>query len=255
MAEEEEPSGASLRGGRTQRTGAHYSGAVEDVADEILDDPEKRSKVLGEVKAQRKSAEADVQLLANRLQHLRNEEAKARSKIAATQNRAAEIRYLKKRNEDHRRLRDQQKLIHHEAVKQESATMTRDRTGRKAHIKMARDRLVASNRKEFEKERQLKQKQSTMLADRRRDEMMRNKRRKEEIQAMQKARREKREAAEVSIRSMLESVCFPVCLLECNSLCEALQLRSPFLSSYCLYDTNWSRRSDCADNERRARHA
>ena len=208
MAEEEESSGASLRGGRTQRTGAHYSGAVEDVADEIFDDPEKRSKVLGEVKAQRKSAEADVQLLANRLQHLRNEEAKARSKIAATQNRAAEIRYLKKRNEDHRRLRDQQKLIHHEAVKQESATMTRDRTGRKAHIKMARDRLVASNRKEFEKERQLKQKQSTMLADQRREEMMRNKRRKEEIQAMQKARREKREAAEVRIRIVHESVCF-----------------------------------------------
>ena len=229
MAEQQEAaSGASLRGDRTQRSGAHYSGAVDDVADEIFDDPEKRSKVLGEVKAQRKSAEADVQLLANRLQHLRNEEAKARSKIAATQNRAAEIRYLKKRNEDHKRLRDQQKLIHHEAVKQESATMTRDRTGRKAHIKMARDKLVASNRKQFAKEKQLKQKQGTMLADRRKEEMLRNKRRKEEIMRMQKARREKREAEEVRICSMLAPVYFMRATAQARVSLRAVLMLSPF---------------------------
>ena len=157
-----------------------------------------------------------------------HEEAKARSKIAATQNRAAEIRYLKKRNEDHKRLRDQQKLIHHEAVKQESATMTRDRTGRKAHIKMARDKLVASNRKQFAKEKQLKQKQGTMLADRRKEEMLRNKRRKEEIMRMQKARREKREAEEVRICSMLAPVYFMRATAQARVSLRAVLMLSPF---------------------------
>ena len=42
-----------------------------DLSDEVFSDPTKRSRVMVEVKTQRRAAEADVQLLANRLQHLR----------------------------------------------------------------------------------------------------------------------------------------------------------------------------------------
>ncbi|CAM9475293.1 unnamed protein product [Choristocarpus tenellus] len=53
-----------------------------------------------EAKNQRKRAEADVNLLANRLAHLRVEEEKARKKTEETMLRAAEILNLKKRNDE-----------------------------------------------------------------------------------------------------------------------------------------------------------
>ena len=53
-----------------------------------------------DVKNNRKRAEADLQLLANRIALLRTEEAKAMVKISETKTRAKEILAFKKRNED-----------------------------------------------------------------------------------------------------------------------------------------------------------
>jgi hypothetical protein len=53
-----------------------------------------------DVKNNRKRAEADLQLLANRIALLRAEEQKAISKINETKSRAKEILAFKKRNED-----------------------------------------------------------------------------------------------------------------------------------------------------------
>ena len=49
-------------------------------------------------KNERRRAESDVQLLANRLAHLRAEEEKARKKIEETKKRAGEILEMKERN-------------------------------------------------------------------------------------------------------------------------------------------------------------
>jgi len=51
-----------------------------------------------DIKNQRKRAEADVQLLANRLQHLRTAESRARKKIVETRVRTDEIKHLRQRN-------------------------------------------------------------------------------------------------------------------------------------------------------------
>ena len=57
--------------------------------------------IMLDAKNARKRAEADVQLLANRLQHLRVAEERARKKICETKARTGEILSLKKRNMEH----------------------------------------------------------------------------------------------------------------------------------------------------------
>lgn len=56
-----------------------------------------------DAKNARKCAEADVQLLANRLSHLRQEEARAQRRIEEANHRANEIEAVKKRNQEHQR--------------------------------------------------------------------------------------------------------------------------------------------------------
>lgn len=56
-----------------------------------------------DAKNARKCAEADVQLLANRLAHLRQEEARAQKRIEEANRRAKEVEGLKKRNVEHQR--------------------------------------------------------------------------------------------------------------------------------------------------------
>lgn len=56
-----------------------------------------------DAKNERKCAEADVQLLANRLAHLRQEEHRAQKRIDEANRRAKEIESTKKRNQEHQR--------------------------------------------------------------------------------------------------------------------------------------------------------
>ncbi|EQC37117.1 hypothetical protein SDRG_05344 [Saprolegnia diclina VS20] len=72
------------------------------------DEPEPLSAIHSEMldaKMQRKRTEDDVQLLANRLAHLRMEEKKAQKKIDEANKRAREIELVKKRNADHLRMK------------------------------------------------------------------------------------------------------------------------------------------------------
>jgi len=163
-------------------------------ADDMPADPKQRSQVMMLVKSDRKRAEADAQLLANRLQHLRMEEAKARGRIVATQNRVDEIRYLKKRNEDHAARRQAQRTLHRQAVANEQTTMTQDRKGRARKIYEARANLISSKKKEIEQHKKAQKQRDLKLAEDRRAEMARNRKRKDDIRAMQEARRKKREA-------------------------------------------------------------
>lgn len=60
------------------------------------------------LKNDRRRAESDVQLLANRLIHLRNEEDKAERKIEETRKRATEIQMLKKQRIEQQRKKDEE---------------------------------------------------------------------------------------------------------------------------------------------------
>ena len=66
--------------------------ALDDMSNQQLVDAMLRAK------NERRRAESDVQLLANRLAHLRAEEEKARRKIEETKKRASEILDMKARN-------------------------------------------------------------------------------------------------------------------------------------------------------------
>ncbi|DAZ94420.1 TPA: hypothetical protein N0F65_002560 [Lagenidium giganteum] len=68
-----------------------------------------------DAKNERKRAEVDVQLLANRIAHLRNEDARAQKRIEEANRRAKEIEQVKKRNSDHQRA----KLRMYEQMQQE----------------------------------------------------------------------------------------------------------------------------------------
>lgn len=58
-----------------------------------------------DAKKQRKRVEVDVQLLANRLTHLRTEDVRAQKRIEEANRRAKEIEAVKKRNEERQRVK------------------------------------------------------------------------------------------------------------------------------------------------------
>jgi len=80
------------------------STANGNAGDTTLANPSKGKQVSEtlQAKRERQRAQADVQLLMNRLKHLQLEEERARKKIDETNCRAKEISNLKKRNEDKR---------------------------------------------------------------------------------------------------------------------------------------------------------
>lgn len=83
----------------------HHHNGVTSVMTSPRDDEaicELQSAML-DAKNQRKRAEEDVQLLVNRLAHLRAEDARAQKRIDEANRRAKEIETVKKRNEERQR--------------------------------------------------------------------------------------------------------------------------------------------------------
>jgi hypothetical protein len=145
-----------------------------------------------EAKAARKRAEADVNLLANRLQHLRNEEAKARKKIDETRKRAGEIKSLKDRNKSSNQHREQLQSFHNQVVAHEQQDVTATRTNRKAQIESAMTTLKQSRHNEVENKRAGRKQNEEMIAAQRAAERKRNEDRKLEIKRAQQAALEKK---------------------------------------------------------------
>ncbi|TMW61972.1 hypothetical protein Poli38472_009465 [Pythium oligandrum] len=81
-----------IRGDATPRNEADENDALTQVTSAMLD-----------AKKQRQLAEADVQLLSNRLVHLRTEDARAQKRIDEANRRAKEIETIKHRNAEHQR--------------------------------------------------------------------------------------------------------------------------------------------------------
>ncbi|KUF97056.1 hypothetical protein AM588_10009638 [Phytophthora nicotianae] len=86
------PTQSSLLASRTQQQEEAYS----ELQSAMLD-----------AKKQRQQAENDAQLLANRLTHLRAEDARAQKRIEEAKRRAREIEAIKKRNEDKQRVKQE----------------------------------------------------------------------------------------------------------------------------------------------------
>jgi len=104
------------------------------------------TSVMLDVKNARKRAEADLQLLSNRLALLRAEEQKALQKMTETKSRASEILEIKKRNEEILN----EKISHHVnkeiATKEIRARAERDRLERKEKIHRNKDLLLEARR-------------------------------------------------------------------------------------------------------------
>ena len=117
--------------------------AQEDVDD--LSNDELVEAML-QAKNDRRRAESDVQLLANRLAHLRAEEEKARKKIAETKRRADEVATMKRRNALLQKKKAEEKAMQQNVIQREQQRVAMRRAAQRAqksgaHSKMNEDKL------------------------------------------------------------------------------------------------------------------
>jgi len=105
------------------------------------------TSVMCDAKNQRIRSEADMKLLANRIQHLQLAEERARKKIAETKSRTGEIMSLKKRNlqfaEQKRRLKSEREIT----ISALQQAVTTAKVSQRNHIRSARS-LAESRRRD-----------------------------------------------------------------------------------------------------------
>ena len=94
-----------------------------------------------QAKNDRRRAESDVQLLANRLAHLRAEEEKARRKIAETKRRAGEVATMKKRNALLQKKKEEEKRMRNEVIQREQQRVAMRRAAQRAKRSGANNKL------------------------------------------------------------------------------------------------------------------
>ena len=95
-----------------------------------------------QAKNDRRRAESDVQLLANRLAHLRAEEEKARRKIAETQRRAKEVRNIKlEKMPGYKEKKMEEKRQRHKMIQREQQRVAMRRANQRAKRKGASTQL------------------------------------------------------------------------------------------------------------------
>lgn len=99
-----------------------------------------------ESKNNRKRAEADLQLLSNRIALLRLEEQKSLQKVQETKKRAQEILEIKKRNENSVQQRIMLNVNKEMEVKEVHEKAIRERDARRAKLAVTREQLVESKR-------------------------------------------------------------------------------------------------------------
>lgn len=93
----------------------------------------------------RKRAEADLQLLSNRISLLRNEEARAMTKITETKNRAKEILIMKKKNEQMAKNRQSKLLGSDDASRHNKDKVAKQKAEREKRISASKQ-IVAESR-------------------------------------------------------------------------------------------------------------
>jgi hypothetical protein len=94
-----------------------------------------------QAKNDRRRAESDVQLLANRLAHLRAEEEKARRKISETKRRAEEVATMKKRNALLQKKKAEEKQMRNQVIQREQQRVAMRRAAQRAKRSGANNKL------------------------------------------------------------------------------------------------------------------
>lgn len=149
-----------------------------------------------DAKNSRRRAECDVQLLANRLAHLRQEEAKAQRKISETKRRAGEIVRMKKRNADNLRRKELEKASQGNVIgkEQQSIAMRRKKAQNDRNYRM-KDK-ISGKLAAVRKQKEIKARNAAEIKQRQQEEILRKKRQKALIkhrEAMLKAEKERKE--------------------------------------------------------------
>lgn len=103
---------------------------------------ENNASAMLDVKNNRKRAEADLQMLANRIALLRTEEQKALVKIAETKTRAKEIIIQKKRNEDDVQARMSGNMVREMETRAIQAKVVVDKQRAKASLAVSKKAFV-----------------------------------------------------------------------------------------------------------------
>ena len=158
--------------------------------------PDEFAKLMIRARKERKQAEGDSLLLANRLEHLRKEQAKAQKRVEETKKRAAEISGMKKRNTDNQSVKSAsshsaQRRRHVEMMKmaEQKAAMKQRKADRRKKKDAERTAEVARRGKE--KERLKKEKEA-----RQRAELEKKRAQKEKVRLARLAAKRKKEARE-----------------------------------------------------------
>ncbi|OQS02729.1 hypothetical protein THRCLA_04933 [Thraustotheca clavata] len=170
-----------------------------------------------DAKVQRKRTEDDVQLLANRLAHLRMEEKKAQKKIDEAIKRAQDIAAIKKRNADHLRWKREHierqqsnvpKLSGNSQKRKESAFMSlaeqRTKQAQDKKSQMQQLSCQLSKEREMEKFRLMKQSEAIKKCEQEAARKRELARKKQEKQLIKQAR--DKLAEEYKKKSMAENV-------------------------------------------------
>jgi hypothetical protein len=162
----------------------------------------KRSNDILDAKNSRKRAEADVQLLANRLQHLRNEQAKAQKKIEETKRRASDIKQLKKKNVDMADNRVNNQRDMNSRLGMEMQHINRQRQERQKNVQQSRAYLTKKRRDEVLAQKEHQRRNQAFIKAQREEEERRNRAKREAIIKRQQAvkARKEREAREREAR-------------------------------------------------------
>lgn len=146
-----------------------------------------------DVKNNRKRAEADLQLLANRIALLRAEEQKAISKITETKTRAKEILAFKKRNEDEMQGRMSSNIVKEMEIKAIQSKVNLDKSKQKTNLAFSRKNLAEEKKAQAVELKIEKEKLGDLATQQRLAAIEEKKQRAFEVKRLEDERRKQRE--------------------------------------------------------------
>jgi hypothetical protein len=153
--------------------------------------------IMLDAKNARKRAEADVQLLANRLQHLRVAEERARKKICETKARTGEILSLKKRNMEHQQSKMNYQMERELNVSTEQKRITGQRTASRKNasdskevVERARKAQAGAQREQMQKMSKWREEELKTTAEKNKQKTQATRDRREDVRKKREAEKE-----------------------------------------------------------------
>lgn len=143
---------------------------MDENGNELGETPREQTRLL-EAKLQRKRAEEDALLLANRIALLKQEEAKAWKKIEETRSRAKEIMEIKARNLEAQRKKDEQRQARDDEERQRSFQNRLTKEQDRQFKQFTREQLKAKLRADVGALKESKRENAKAIEANRRDDM------------------------------------------------------------------------------------